>query len=83
MWLNCQVILEWAIDTVNMTLSLPPHHDSRFKDIMAGIPTSQKRTEVDKWHRVLVDLSSIDIFLPGARCLFIQMQEALHHVEGK
>ena len=83
MWLNCQVLLEWAIDTVNMTLSLPPHHDSRFKDIMAVIPTSQKRTEVDKWHRVLVDLSSIDIVLPGARCLFIQIQEALHHVEGK
>ena len=60
-----------------------PTRDSRFKAIVAGMPTSQKRTGVDKWHRVIVDLSSMDIVLPGARCLFIHMQEALHHMEGK
>ena len=48
MWSNCQHLLGGAIDTVNMTLSLPPHQDNRLKVILAGIIYIQKWIGVNK-----------------------------------
>ena len=45
---NLTGLLEWVIDMVNMTLSLPPHQDNRFKEILAGIPCNQKWIGLDK-----------------------------------
>ena len=78
-----QVLLGWVIDTVIMTFYLPSHWENRFKEILDGILTNQKRVGVDKWHRVLGDIFSIAIYLPGARGLFSYMKEALCHVEGE
>ena len=64
------------IDAVNMTLSLPPHQENRFKDIPAGISYIQKRIFVDKWLRLLWDICLMDIELPGDRGLFRYVQEA-------
>ena len=50
---------------------------------MAGIPISQKRISLDKWHQVSGGLISMAIVLPGARVLFSHIKEALHHVEIK
>ena len=66
-----------------MTISLPPHCADRFRDILVEIPATQKRISVEKWHRCLGDLRSISLALPGSRGLFSQIQEALHHVNGK
>ena len=38
---------------------------------------------VDKWHRVIGELRSMALALPGARVLFSQIQEAFCHVKGK
>ena len=38
---------------------------------------------MDKWHQVLGELFYMAIALSGARDLFIHMQEALRHVDGK
>ena len=38
MWSTCQVLLRWVIDTVNMTLSLPPHRENHFKPATQPIP---------------------------------------------
>ena len=48
-----------------------------------GIKATQKRIGVDKWHRLLGELLSMDLDLPSAQGLFSHMQEALHHVDGK
>ena len=81
-WSTCQVLLGWVIDTVSMTLSFPPQRKNCSKEILAGIPTSQKRIVVDKWHRLLGGTRSIAIPLTGAQGLCIHMQEDLRHVEG-
>ena len=81
--LTCQVLLEWVIDTLNMKLSLSSHREKGFKEIPAEIPTSQKHNAVDKWHRVLGEIFSIAISLPVDRGLFMHMQKALFHMEGK
>ena len=82
-WSTCQVLLGWIVDTINMTITLPPHRVERLHEILSAIPRSQRRISVDKWHRVLGELRSMTLALPGARGLFSQMQEALRHVKGK
>ena len=60
-----------------MTIHLPPHRVERLAEILASIPVTQKRTSVKKWHKVLGELRSMPLALPGARNLFSQMQHAL------
>lgn len=62
------------LDTVNMTVTLPPHRVERLAEILASIPLDQKRTSVRKWHKVLGELRSMSLALPGARHLFSHMQ---------
>ena len=82
-WLTCPFLLGWVIYTVNTKLSLPPHQENRFKDILDVIPTRQKRIGADKWHQGLEELLPMDIDLTGAWGLFSHIKDPLRHVEGK
>ena len=44
---------------IKTTLSLPPHQEKGFKEILAGISHTQKRIGVHKWNRVLGELRSM------------------------
>ena len=76
-------MLGWIVDSINMTIALPPHCVAWRKEIVSSIPLTQHRVGVDKWHRVLGELRSMALALPGAREFFSQMQEALFHIKGK
>ena len=58
-------------------MELPPHRMERLAEILNGIPKSQKRTTVKRWHKVLGELRSMSIALPGSRNLFGRLQHAL------
>ena len=66
-----------------MTLSLNPHRKGHFLEILTGILDTQNRLSITKRHKVLGELRSVDFSLPGARGLFIKIQEALHQINGK
>ena len=76
-WHTSKVVLGWLIDTVSMTISLPAHRVERLAEILASIPADQKRTSVKRWHKILGELRSMSLALPGARHLFSHMQLAL------
>ena len=76
-WSTLKVMLGWIIDTVNMTIKLPPHRETRLGEILSEIPRTQKRISVKKWHKVLGELWSMSLALPGSCHLFSHMQEAL------
>ena len=76
-------MLGWIVDSVNMTITLPPHRVARLKKIITSIPCTQHIVGVDKWHRVFGELRSMELALPGARGLFSQMQEDHCHFKGK
>ena len=82
-WSTCQTMLGWIVDSINMTIALPPNHVARLKEIVHSITRTQQRFGVDKWHRILGELRSMALALPRARGLFSQMQEALFHVKVK
>jgi hypothetical protein len=75
-WSTCKKLLGWIIDSVAMTLTLPPRRLARLAEILAEIPRSQKRLSIKKWHRLLGELRSMSIAIPGARGLFSQLQVA-------
>jgi hypothetical protein len=70
-------MLGWLLDTEAMTLELPLHRRQRLQEILDSIPRSQHRTTAKKWHKVLGELRSMSIALPGSRGLFSQLQLAL------
>ena len=76
-------MLGWIVDSINMKISLPPHCVARLKDIVHAIPRTQRRVGVDKWHKILGELRSMALALPGDRGLFTLLQEALWQVKGK
>ena len=82
-WSTCQTMLGWIVDSVNMTITLPPHRVARLKKIVHVIPRTQRRVGVDKWHKTLGELRSMALALPRARGLCSQMQERLGHGKAK
>ena len=40
-WLTCQTMLGWIVDSINMTISLPPHCLARLNEIVHAIPRTQ------------------------------------------
>ena len=81
-WDTCKVVLGWLIDTVAQTIQLPIHRVQRLAEILASIPKSQKRIGIKKWHKILGELRSMSLALPGSRNLFSQMQLALQQRFG-
>ena len=76
-WSTVKTILGWIVDTTNMTISLPSHRGDRLNEILLPIKPTQKRVSVKKWHKILGELRSMSLALPGARNLFSHLQEAL------
>ena len=76
-WSTKKHVLGWILDTVNMTIELPPHRIERLQEILHSIPKTQRRVSVKKWHKILGELRSMSIALPGARGLFSHLQQAL------
>ena len=76
-WDTVKLILGWIVDTVNMALELPPHCVVRLGEILDSIPCTQRHTSVKKWHKVLVELRSMALAIPGARNMFSCFQNAL------
>lgn len=80
-WATCKTILGWILDTEAMTLTLPQRRLARLAEILTSIPPTQKRTTVQRWHRILGELRSMTLAIPGSRGLFSHMQEALRHCD--
>ena len=76
-WSTIKTVLGWVINTTTMTIHLPEHRIARLAEILASIPATQKRLSLKKWHKVLGELRSMSLALPGSRNIFSQMQKAL------
>jgi hypothetical protein len=71
-------VLGWLIDTIQSTLTLPPHRLDRLFDILRNsIGPNQKQVSLQKWHSILGELRAMTIAIPGARGFFSHLQAAL------
>jgi hypothetical protein len=78
-WATRHIILGWLVDTVRLTIELPPHRVARLLEILASIAPNQKRIRVTQWHQLLGELRSMLLGIPGAQGLFSVLQEAFRH----
>lgn len=76
-WSTIKTVLGWIIDSVAMTITLPQHRLERLSEILASIPLTQKRLSMDKWYKLLGELRSMALAIPGARGLFSHLQAAI------
>ena len=82
-WTTKKVMLGWMIDTIKGTIALPPHRVERLHAILDGIKPNQRIVDEKHWHKILGELRSMAIAIPGARGLFSLLQEALRHKEKR
>jgi hypothetical protein len=69
-----KTILGWEFDSVNMTIHLSKRRQKRLHDILADLPKAKKRVSVKTWHKVLGELRSMTLALPGSRGLYSALQ---------
>ena len=80
-WDTRKIILGWIIDTINRTIDFPPHCVARLNTILVSVTLKMKVIAVKQWHKILGELGSMSIAIPGAWGLFSLLQEAFCHVE--
>jgi hypothetical protein len=78
-WTTRKIILGWVVDTVAETVELPQHRVQRLQDILGSIGPHQRRVAVKQWHKVMGELRSMALAIPGVRGLFSTLQEAFRH----
>lgn len=71
-----KIILGWLIDFMACTIKLTEQRRARLGEILEQYPRSRKRTSVSEWHKVLGELQSMAVTLPGSRGLFSTLQLA-------
>lgn len=69
-WSTQKTILGWNIDTQANTISLTDRRRRRLQDLLAAFPPTRKRCSVKDWQKLLGELRSMTLALPGARHLF-------------
>ena len=80
-WSTRKTVLGWTIDTVKRTIELPQHRIDRLNGILNAVRPGQRTVATKDWHKVLGELRSMALAIPGARGLFSLLQEAFRHEE--
>jgi hypothetical protein len=78
-WSTSKQMLGWLIDTIQSTITLPPHRVERLHAILQSITPEQRRVSVQKWQQMLGELRAMSIAIPGARGAFSHLQAALQN----
>jgi hypothetical protein len=81
-WTTLKPILGWIINTLDKTISLPPHRLVRVRDILNYIGLNQRRVALNKWQQFLGELRSMALAVPAAIGRFSVLQEALKSSDG-
>jgi hypothetical protein len=76
-WATRKVVLGWMLDTCAMMIQLPPHRVTHLFELLDSFAPNQCRTTVNKCQKLLGELRSMVLGIPGGKGLFSVFQEAL------
>lgn len=82
-WTTTKVLLGWEVDSIRKTITLPAHRAKRLLEILGSIRPKQRYVETRQWHKILGELRSMAIAIPGAKGLFSILQEAFRHEDTR
>jgi hypothetical protein len=77
-WAIRNFFIGWLLDTVAMTIQLPPHHLAWLFESLDTIGPIQRCTTIKKWYKVLGELHSMVFTIPDGTGLFSVLQNVLH-----
>jgi hypothetical protein len=80
-WSTLKVILGWQIDALQKTVELPPHQKERLLHILRN-SSKRRRMGIRSVHKLLGELRSMVLGVPGGQGLFSQLQFALTSSAG-
>ena len=80
-WSTRKVILGWLIDTLQGTIELPPHRQDRL-NVLLQTALTRKRITMKEWRRILGELRSMVLGIPGGRGLLSQLQLVLQRAKN-
>ena len=69
-------MLGWTINTVAKTVSLTQRRYKQLQEVLANIKPGQHRVNTKHWHKMLAELRSMVLAIPGAQGLFSTLQHA-------
>ena len=72
-WATRKIVLGWLVNTLKGTIELPPHRRDRLSHILATTLAS-RRVSTKAWHKLLGELCSMVLGIPGGHGLFSQLQ---------
>lgn len=75
-----KLVLGWIIDIILQTLELPPHRKARLQEIFEYLQ-HRDRVGLSKWQKILGELHSMALGIPGCHGLFSCLQKELKYVE--
>jgi hypothetical protein len=78
-WSTRKTMLGWVVDSMHLHLELPDHRRLRLEAILDSLPRTKTRLAVKTWHKVMGELRSMTLAVPGLRGLFSLLQEAFRH----
>jgi hypothetical protein len=64
-WSTRKNILGWVVDTITMTVELPPHRVDRLFELLDSVSPRQRRASANKWEKLLDELRSMVLAIPG------------------
>lgn len=69
-----KTILGWCIDTIAYTLELTDRRYDRLVELLDEYPRTRQRVSLKSWQKVLGELRSMSLAMPGSRGLFGPLQ---------
>jgi hypothetical protein len=76
-----KIILGWIVDTVKGIITLPEHRHERLLEIFDCL-RHRRRVSLGKWHKVLGELRSMSLGVPGSKGLFSLLQTGITYSEA-
>ena len=80
-WATQKILLGWLIDSIEGTIVLPPHRCTRLQEILTEVH-GRDRVPLRQWQKLLGELRSMMLALPGVEGLFSHLQSALLSAGG-
>ena len=72
-----KVVLGWLVDTVGGTIELPPHRVERLHEMLRAFPRSRRTCRKKDLHKLVGELRSMIIAIPGGVGCLSWLQERL------
>lgn len=79
-WETLKIVLGWLVDTVRQTIRLPAHREQRLREIFDSLRHA-RRVSIHTWHKVLGELRSMLLAIPGGKGLFSILQTGFRYAD--